>query len=286
MRFHGLFRTLKDPCAIPMLIRSIRLSVLGLLLAVALVGGPRVPRVDHAGWNALLGEFVNEKYLVDYAGLKKRGMSRLNAYVHGLSEAGVEVVSADERKATLINAYNALTIRWLVENYPTRSIHSTPNPFRERRHTLGGASVSLDEIEQSLRQTGDPRIHSVLVCASLSCPPLRREAYVGGRIDKQLDENTREWLANAELNRFDPRSAQAEVSSIFSWYEEDFAAYPGGLEGFLRRYGPQETMAALGNKRLRISFLSYHWGINDQSDVGKDYSFFELAIDWVKGWFR
>ena len=269
-----------------MVITSIRFSGVCLLLAATLLAGPRVPRVDHTTWDALLREFVNEQYLIDYAGLKQRGMSRLNAYVHGLRETGGEVVSADEQKATLINAYNALTIRWVVENYPTKSIHGTPNPFRERRHTLGGASVSLDEIEELLRESGDPRIHSALVCASLSCPPLRREAYVGSRINEQLDENTREWLANTELNRFDPRRAEAEVSSIFSWYEEDFATYSGGLEGFLRHYGPPETMAALGNKRLRISFLSYHWGLNDQSDVGKDYSFFELAIDWVKGWLR
>ena len=269
-----------------MVITSIRFSGVCLLLAATLLAGPPIPRVDHSTWDALLSEFVSEQYLVDYAGLKQRGMSRLNAYVHGLREASVEVVSADEQKATLINAYNALTIRWVVENYPTKSIQATPNPFRGRRHTLGGASLSLDEIEELLRETGDLRIHSALVCASLSCPPLRREAYVGSRIDEQLNENTREWLANAELNRFDPRSAEAEVSSIFSWYEEDFATYPGGLEGFLRYYGPPETMAALGNKRLRISFLSYHWGLNDQSGVGKDYSFFELAIDWVKGWFR
>ena len=269
-----------------MLIPSIRHIAVCLLAAATLVAAPRVPRVDHAAWDALLSEFVNERYLVDYAGLKRRGMSRLDAYVHSLREAGVDGVSPDEQKAALINAYNALTIRWVVENYPTKSIQATPNPFRERRHTLGGASVSLDEIELLLRESGDPRIHSVLVCASLSCPPLRREAYVGSRINEQLDENTREWLANVELNRFDPGSAQAEVSPIFSWYEEDFAAYPGGVEGFLREYGPPETMTALGNKRLRISFLSYHWGLNDQSDVGKNYSFFELAIDWVKGWFR
>ena len=286
MRFYRLSRTLKDPSAAPMVITSIRLIGVYLFLTATLFAGPRIPRVDHTTWDALLREFVNEQYLIDYAGLKQRGMSRLNAYVHGLRETGGEVVSADERKAILINAYNALTIRWVVENYPTKSIQATSNPFRERRHTLGGASLSLDEIEELLRETGDLRIHSALVCASLSCPPLRREAYVGSRINEQLNENTREWLANTELNRFDPRSAEAEVSSIFSWYEEDFATYSGGLEGFLRHYGPPETMAALGNKRLRISFLSYHWGLNDQSDVGKDYSFFELAIDWVKGWFR
>ena len=286
MLFTSLSRTLKDPSAVPMVITFIRLIGLCLFLTVTLLAGPRTPRVDHAIWDALLREFVNEQYLIDYAGLQQRGMSRLNTYVDRLGEAGADEISPDEQKATLINAYNALTIRWVVENYPTKSIQATPNPFRERRHTLGGASVSLDEIEELLRETGDPRIHSALVCASLSCPPLRREAYVAGSINAQLDENTREWLANVELNRFDPRSARAEVSSIFSWYAEDFATYPGRLEGFLRHYGPGETMAAFGDERLRISFLSYHWGLNDQSDVGKDYSFFELAIDWVKGWFR
>ncbi len=269
-----------------MVITFIRSSGLCLLVAGTLLGSPRIPRVDHATWDALLSEFVNEQYLVDYAGLQQRGMSRLSAYVDRLGEAGAEEISPEEQKATLINAYNALTIRWVVENYPTKSIQATPNPFRERRHTLGGASVSLDEIEELLRETGDPRIHSALVCASLSCPPLRSEAYVASLINGQLDENTREWLSNVELNRFDPRGAEAEVSSIFSWYGEDFATFPGGLEGFLRHYGPRETMSAFGNKKLRISFLSYHWGLNDQSDVGKDYSFFELAIDWAKGWFR
>ena len=269
-----------------MLIIIIRLIGLCFFLTVALLAGPRIPRVDHTTWDALLSEFVNEQYRIDYAGLRRRGMSKLSAYVDRLAEAGADEISPAEQKATLINAYNALTIRWVVENYPAKSIQATPNPFRERRHTLGGASVSLDEIEELLRETGDPRIHSALVCASLSCPPLRREAYVASLINEQLDENTREWLSNVELNRFDPRSAEAEVSSIFSWYREDFATYPGGLEGFLRHHGPRETMAAFGNKKLRISFLSYHWGLNDQSDVGRDYSFFELAVDWVKGWFR
>lgn len=266
----------------------IQLAGIGLSLAAVVFAAPRIPRVDHNIWNTLLSEFVNKQQLVDYVGLKQRGMRRLNTYVDFLGNAGAVTggVSLDERKATLINAYNALTISWIVENYPTKSIQATANPFRERRHTLGGTLVSLDEIEGLLRETGDPRIHAALVCAALSCPPLSREAYVGSRINVQLDENTRKWLANSKLNRFDPRSAEAEVSPIFSWYKADFAVYSGGLEGFLRCYAPPESMTAFGDERIKISFLSYHWGLNDQSDLGRDYSFFQLAIDWIKGWFR
>lgn len=83
-----------------------------------------------------------------------------------------------ERKAALINAYNPFTVNWVVQNYPVKSIWRTSRPFGEVRHVLDGGKVSLDQIETELRNMGDPRIHGVLVCAALSCPPLRREAYV------------------------------------------------------------------------------------------------------------
>jgi hypothetical protein len=64
---------------------------------------------------------------------------------------------ASARKAALINAYNALTVRWILSNYPVRSIWSTEDPFRAQRHVLDGKPVSLDEIENRLRAMGDPR---------------------------------------------------------------------------------------------------------------------------------
>jgi len=244
-----------------------------------------LPDVDAAPWDALLKEFVNAQHRVDYARLKREGSGRLKDYTSTLAEAGNQPPSADQQKALLINAYNAFTIQWVLDNYPIESIWSTSAPFAEARHQLGGKRVSLDQIESQLRAMGDPRIHAALVCAARSCPPLRREAYVGRRLDQELDDNVRQWLADRSLNTFDSEHAQAEVSPIFKWYGKDFDSYPGGLEGFLRRYAPPDVKAALGERKFQIRFKNYDWGLNDQSRLGTEYSRLRLAVDWVRNWF-
>jgi uncharacterized protein DUF547 len=257
-----------------------------LALASPLAAQPSLPKVDHAAWDALLKQFVNEEHRVDYAGLKKQAASRLNDYIAKPGRPGADPLSSNEKKALLINAYNAFTIQWVVQNYPIKSIWSTDAPFTAARHKLGGKMVSLNDIESELRAMGDPRIHAALVCAARSCPPLRREAYVASRLDEQLDDNVREWLANPALNRFFPSQGRAEISSIFKWDRVDFEAYPGGLQGFLRKYAPQQVIKDLGSRKFEISFRNYDWSLNDQSDVGENYSRLQFAIDWIRNWFQ
>ena len=256
------------------------------LFAAVLPATPRLDEPDHELWNALLAEYVDARARVDYARLKKEAADRLDVYAEQLARAASPDPAAAEGKALMINAYNALTVRWIVQNYPAESIMATPNPFREARHTVAGEKLSLDDIESRLRAAGDPRIHAAVVCAARSCPPLRGEAYFPARVDEQLDDNARRWLADTDLNEIDAAGGRAQVSPIFDWYEEDFATYPGGLEGFVRRFTSSETVAALEDRKLRISFKDYHWGLNDQSDVGAEYSNFRLALDRVKNWFR
>ncbi len=263
-----------------------RVLLILLLSSVSASGAPRLPPVDHSIWDGLLSEFVDQQHQVDYAGLKKNGRERLDAYLATLAPAAPEPLPAGDAKALLLNAYNAFTVRWIVENYPAPSIWATPNPFKEPRHLLAGERVSLDQIEARLKGTGDPRIHAALVCAARSCPPLRREAYVRERLDEQLDDNTRQWLADPNLNQLQVEHGQAALSPIFKWYREDFEAYPGGLQAFLARYLPPAERQALRDTPLRIRYLDYDWGLNDQSQLGQNYSWFQLGIDWIKNWFR
>jgi uncharacterized protein DUF547 len=264
---------------IPVLMASLALSAPGSAQRI-------LPKPNHASWDWILKHFVNEKHRVDYGGLKKNGAPRLDDYIAGLGRAGTESQSPNEKKALLINAYNAFTIQWVVKNYPIASIWRTDSPFAVARHNLGGKMVSLDEIESQLRAMGDPRIHAALVCAARSCPPLRREAYVADRLDQQLDDNAREWLADPSLNQFYPSQGKAEISPIFKWYHQDFDAYPGGLEGFLRKYAPPQVIAELGKRKLEISFRQYDWTLNDASDAAENYSRLQFAIDWLRNWFR
>lgn len=243
------------------------------LLAAAPGNGP-----DPLKWDAIVKKFVNASARVDYAGLRRHGLAELDAYLNELAAPWPDRFEGNARKSTLINAYNALTIRWIVANYPVESIHKTSNPFKEERHTVNGLKVSLDQVEGELRELKDPRVHSVLVCAARSCPPLRREAYVAGRLDAQLDDNTRAWLGNSQLNEFLPDQGMAAVSPIFKWYAEDFAATEG-LRSFLFRHVPRERGSFLLGPRAKIQFKDYDWGLNDDSAHGADYSHWNLYLD-------
>lgn len=236
-------------------------------------GGP-----DPAIWDAIVKKYVNDEARVNYAALKRDGWKDLDAYLEQVAARWPSGMSARARKAALINAYNALTVRWIVTNYPVESIMKTPNPFRERRHTVDGRKMSLDEVEGLLRKEGDPRVHSVLVCAARSCPPLRREAYVPERLDAQLDDNTRAWLANSRLHEFLPDRRVARVSSIFKWYRKDFGTAQD-LRSFLARYSPGGAGSFLLHPGARLEFQDYDWGLNDSSSAGSHYSGWKLYRD-------
>lgn len=249
-------------------------------------GAGNLPRIDPAPWDEILHQYVNQQHLVDYAKLKRQDSQKLGDFVASLARQGAQPLSPAEKKALLINAYNAMTMEWIVENYPVQSIWNTPRPFKAQRFRLAGESISLDEIETRLRHMGDPRIHAALVCAARSCPPLRREAYTASKIDEQLDSNVRMWLANPALNQFDPDKRLATVSPIFKWYGKDFQDNPGGLRGFLLKFGPPADMDKLRGGEFTIHYANYRWGLNDQSGRGKGYSSIQLGINWLKNWFR
>lgn len=245
-----------------------------------------LPQVNPSAWDEILHTYVNQLHLVNYAKLRDHSWKQLHNYVESLGQAGAQPLSRSAKEALLINAYNAMTVEWIVENYPTKSIWDTHRPFKARRFRLGGKAVSLDEIESRLRKMKDPRIHAAIVCASRSCPPLRREAYAASRLNQQLDANVREWLANPALNRFYPGKHEAVISPIFKWYKKDFTSYPGGLRGFLVKFGPPAAVEMANAGNFTIRYQTYNWGLNDQAGHGKGYSGIQLGINWLENWFR
>lgn len=225
--------------------------------------------LDHTAWGTLLMRYVNAEHRVDYKRWKEADIPALDAYLAALA-APWPALNRDEETAALMNAYNALTIRWVLHHYPVASIWKTKKPFREPRHMLNGAKLSLDDIETRLRKMGDARIHAALVCAARSCPPLRREAYTGARVREQLADNTRAWLSNPRLNSFDERSGRAEISMIFKWYAADFP----DLKRFLNEYSRWSP--------TRIAHKSYRWGLNDSGPLGENYSAAAFYVDALK----
>lgn len=164
---------------------------------------------------------------VDYAAL--RSSEEWDALVRSLRESDLgRLESRNEKLAFWINAYNILAIDLVQRHYPVDSIRSIGRLFfpvwKKEAGVIGGRSYTLDGIENEiLRPMGEPRIHAAIVCASLSCPPLRREPYRAATLDTQLDDNVRRWLADPRKGaRIDRPARTLYLSPIFDWFGEDF----------------------------------------------------------------
>ncbi len=174
------------------------------------------------------------------------------------------------RIAFWINAYNVLTIDLIVEHYPVASIRDIGSlffPVWDRDvATIEGRTVSLGEIEHEiLRKTGEPRIHAAIVCASTSCPPLARRAFRAERLDADLDDAMRRWLASPDKGvALDRRRNVVRVSEIFDWFESDFEAQGGVLATIARHVSETDAAWLRGaGARARVEYLDYDWTLND-----------------------
>ena len=110
---------------------------------------------------------------------------------------------------------------------------------------------------------GEPRIHVAIVCASVSCPDLRGEAYTAAKLDDQLNDQMKLFLENAEKGlRVDTKKGRVYLSSIFKWFKEDFEA-KGGVRKYLAPYALASGKAALKNSKLSVYYLDYDWDLNE-----------------------
>lgn len=240
-------------------------------VAVALAAAGAVPAgFDHGVWEAVLKRHVNATGEVDYGALK-RDRARFDAYVQTLAEASPDshqdrFGSRNAELAYWLNAYNALVTRGIVDIYPIPSVRAA-GPlfgfFRRADHTLGGRRLSLNTLEHQIirKRYGDARIHFAIVCASVSCPLLAREAFTGASLEEQLDRLTRASLAQARMVTIDTVAQTLRLSSLFKWYAGDF----GNIPAFLRRYLSAARAAELDRLGAspRIRYFDYDWSIND-----------------------
>ncbi len=167
--------------------------------------------------------------------------------------------SNKERMAFYINAYNIMTIRLIVKNWPLKSIRDIGGFFspvwKKKAGIVAGKPVSLSSIGQNkLRPLGDIRNYFALACGSTSCPDLRREPYTARQLDRQLDDQTRGFLDNRGKGLARSRG-QIRVSKLFSWFEYDFNRC-GGVREFVKRYKD------IPDRLTLQADLPYNWNIN------------------------
>jgi hypothetical protein len=233
--------------------------------------------VDHAVWDYLLKMYVADS-LVDYGGMERDYL--FQEYVRELGQADLEALDSDDaRLALLCNAYNAFVISGVTKHDVTESVMNYENKrgqgfFDVKEHILAGRTISLNRLEHGMirEEYNEPRIHFALVCAAQSCPPLRGEAYVGGRLDAQLEDQTRLFANDETFLRYDAEEETLYVSRILKWYGEDFEAHGGYLSYLAERVDDKELREAMrraAEGQLDVEFLKYDWSLNSQGQAAE-----------------
>jgi len=223
------------------------------------------PTFDHAALDALLHQHVDAAGWVDYDGLK-RDEARLDDYLKTVAAAPFDAMGRDQKLALLINAYNAFTLKLILEYEPIDSILDIPDPERwdAVRWNVGGHLWSLNQIEheQIRPKFVEPRVHFALVCAAVGCPPLRSEAYDAARLDEQLASQTEYVHRHETWFRFDAPSAVVHLTQLYNWYGDDFRQVAGSVLKFAARYSPELKASLAGGPEPRIQWLPYDWKLN------------------------
>ncbi len=251
-------------------LRLASIAHLGMvLIAFGLAPLPlKASAFDHSIFDAVLKTHVKDG-LVRYAALKSE--PRLDVYLAKLAAAKPEALSGRaEQIAFWINAYNAYTLKLIVDHHPVASIRDIPHAGAESVWDLpvarvAGATYSLNAIEHEILrgQYKEPLIHYAVVCAAVSCPTLRAEAFTGDCLYEQIGEQARSFLASH--NRFDGKTRRAQLSQIFQWFAVDFGGDAPAVLAALAPFAPEAVSKSLaqGSAGWTVVYLDYDWALNE-----------------------
>lgn len=243
---------------------------LGLVISAPQVAGAEFDQ-SHARFSGVLTRYVKDAH-VDYVALKAQPQE-LNGYldqVAAVSRTDFKQWKEPQQIAFLANAYNAYTLRLIIDHYPVKSIKDIggflSGPWDQPVVGLFGETITLNTLEHKIlrKDYAEPRLHFALVCAAKGCPPLRGEAYVGARLDEQLDDQARQFLATPAKNRVEITEGTVYLSPIFKWYGADFEKKSGSVLAALKPWWPGESGGSVRDD-FKIRYTDYDWSINEQA---------------------
>jgi hypothetical protein len=224
--------------------------------------------VNHIAWTSLLQKYVNKEGLVNYKGFIADSIS-LNNYLNFLSSnAPANSWTKMEQFAYWINAYNAFTVKTIINHYPVKSIKDiSPNgaiPFvntvwDKKFFSIGGVKMTLNTIEHKIirKKFDDARLHFAVNCASFSCPKLLNVAYEAATLDAQLQQQAIDFLSDTTKNKVNPSNPL--LSHIFKWFNGDFVKKGRTKVEFLNQFSPIKI-----NADANLDYITYDWNLNEQ----------------------
>ena len=233
--------------------KSVLFLVLFFLTSNSLISQKNI----HDMWNSELKKYVDTEGNVNYR-VWKKDSKLLETYLANLeNNPPIEQWTKNDSLAYFINAYNAITVKLILDNYPLRSIKDLIIPWWLKRFKLRDEKVTLNFIEHKiLRKMNEPRIHFAINCASKSCPKLQNEAYYSHKLENQLDNVTSEFINDQTKNKINKNNLM--LSKIFSWFKDDFGNKIQ-LMNFVNKYSNIKFL-----ENARIEYLNYDWNLNEK----------------------
>jgi len=233
-----------------------------------------IEKIDHSLWQQILSRYVvaGEDGInrLDYRKLLVEDRSKLEDYLNQLTGLNPRNYTQDEQLAYWINLYNALTVKVILDHYPTKSILDigiSPGlfnfgPWDKKLMSIDGVLLSLNDIEHRILRPiwKSPLIHYAVNCASNGCPNLSKTAYDGENVNRML-----ELAAISYINH--PRGVNAterhiEVSKIFKWYQTDFGRNDQEVLDHILKYASADLKKKIGT-RNKINKYGYDWDLNE-----------------------
>lgn len=220
--------------------------------------------------NSFFAEYVLDNK-VNYKAIQDNP-AQLNKLVAFIKKAKPEEYSENDRKAFGINSYNIMVIKGVVDNYPLSSPLDVVGFFDGVKHTIAGKKTTLNNYEKKelLNRYKDARLHFVLVCAAVSCPPVANFAYMPEQLEEQLDARTNAAINDPKFIQVDNAVEGVAVSKIFEWYVADFKP---NIKEFINNYRTEKLAA-----NAKITYYPYDWTTNDASATTTNPSI-EAPID-------
>lgn len=237
--------------------------------------------IDYKGYDDVLSTYVDDEGWVNYDDLQqsRQALDTFNDALATVEDTTLSGWSEEEQIAFWINAYNSLTLKSIVDQTPIKpSIKDITGVWRLRKHPINQREKTLNEIEHDVLRVDfdEPRLHAAIVCAAISCPPLRNEAFTGENLDAQLDEQVVQWLARPDGLNIDREAGEVKVSKIFSWFGVDWipsygvdTGFTGSKEeravlNFISQYVSEDDRAYLEAGDYKVSYFDYDWSLNKQ----------------------
>lgn len=242
--------------------------------------------------NFIFTTYVDQDGLVDYDTLRRKRLDLILAAKEFDSIQPFDMMtwSQNEKLALWLNAYNIFTLKLIVDNYPIQprwymitypdeSIMQIPGAWTKNYFEVMGIEYTLREIEREilLERFRDPRICFALSYATLGGAILRNEVYLPEKLDDQLDEQVKKYLASPRGLKIDHTNKVIYLSNIFSSYRNIFIEKYADIKkfrsrkpheraclNFISKYAHSDIVKYFESDRYIVKFLQYDWQLNEQ----------------------